>query len=188
MDTCVHGGDGCIGLTLPPLALALGSDFGTVVIRSPAPRLHAATAERREHTYANVHSSRLITEKTAARPGLQRGVVQNKGVRHSNTERDPGRQIVAAGAAAFGSGQICFISLGYTSSRGPLTFFALCCGASAAVPASHSPLVQRWNRTRARKQPRSFPATASSCGAFPHAPLSLPVRFHCPVSSVQIWA
>ena len=33
MDTCVHGGDGCIGLTLPPLALALGSDFGAVVIR-----------------------------------------------------------------------------------------------------------------------------------------------------------
>ena len=24
MDTCVHGGDGCIGLTLPLLALARG--------------------------------------------------------------------------------------------------------------------------------------------------------------------
>ena len=50
MDTCVHGGDGCDGRTLPLLALASGSDFGTVVARAPAPRLASATEERSEHT------------------------------------------------------------------------------------------------------------------------------------------
>merc|ERR1711939_908766 len=53
--------------------LHLVATSGQSLSGSPAPRPHldisfAATAERREHTYANVHSSRLITEKTAARP------------------------------------------------------------------------------------------------------------------------
>ena len=56
------------------------------------------------------HSSRLITEKTAARPEIQRGVVSYKGNPHSISERFSGRHSAAAGAAAGGSGQICFIS------------------------------------------------------------------------------
>ena len=58
MDTCVHGGDGCIGLTLPPLALALGTDFGAVVIRIAC---SAAALRRRQKSASirmpNVHSS-----------------------------------------------------------------------------------------------------------------------------------
>ena len=130
--------------------LHLVRDFGTVVIRSPAPRLHAATAERREHTYANVHSSRLITEKTAARPRIQRGVACSKGnpplpyrtfSGKARCDRERGRAWVWASL---------FYSLGDTSSRGcSLTLrtvlWCLCSGNQSYFSSR-----QRWDRTRAQ--------------------------------------
>ena len=148
MDTCVHGGDGCIGLTLPPLALALGSDFGAVVIRNACSaaafryffcgdggkaRAYVCQCAQLSADHREDSSKAWI----AAGSGTEQ---RNPPLHYRGREiegRDPGRQIAAVGPVAFGSGQIYFISLGYTSFKGSADFFRTvlwCVGSGTCQP------------------------------------------------------
>ena len=124
----------------------------------------------KERAYeANVHSSRLITEQKAASPGFQRGVVQNKGIRHSITERHPGRHFAALNRLLCVWADRTIFSLGYTSSWGCSADFRTVLWCVQRQPVSCSSHDNAGERTRTAPSIFGlvhFPATASSCEAF----------------------
>ena len=123
-----------------------------------------------------MHSSRLITEQKAASPGFHRGVVQNKGIRHSITERHPGRHFAALNRLLCVWADRTIFSLGYTSSWGCSADFRTVLWCVQRQPVSCSSHDNAGERTR---------TAPSICGPFnsqlPRAvakPLTSKLRSH----------